>query len=96
MKRIPTLPKTSSHSPAAVEAISRAKDKGLNPQDRGPFKRLDIIKKARTVYQAPTIIGTCITCIAPTSLSATLALIVIGASIAPTVERRKLARVRGR
>jgi hypothetical protein len=46
------------------------------------------------VYEAPTIIGTCINCIAHASLSATLALIVIGAGIALTVERRKMARVR--
>ena len=46
------------------------------------------------MYEAPTIIGTCINCIAPGSLSATLALIIIGAGIALTVERRKLARVR--
>jgi hypothetical protein len=46
------------------------------------------------VYEAPAIIGTCINCIAPGSLSATLALIVIGAGITLTVERRKLARVR--
>jgi hypothetical protein len=46
------------------------------------------------VYEAPAIIGTCINCIAPASLSATLALIVIGAGVALTVERRKLARVR--
>jgi hypothetical protein len=38
------------------------------------------------VYEAPTIIGTCINCIAPASLSVTLALIVIGASIALTVD----------
>jgi hypothetical protein len=46
------------------------------------------------MYEATAIIGTCINCIAPGSLSATLALIVIGAGIALTVERRKLARVR--
>jgi hypothetical protein len=46
------------------------------------------------VYEAPSIIGTCINCIAPASLSATLALIVVGASIAMSAERRKLARVR--
>jgi hypothetical protein len=46
------------------------------------------------VYEAPAIIGTCINCIAPGSLSATLALIVIEARIALTVERRKLIRVR--
>jgi hypothetical protein len=46
------------------------------------------------VYEAPAIIGTCINCISPGSLSATLALIVIGAGIASAVERRKLARAR--
>jgi len=46
------------------------------------------------VYEAPTIIGTCINCIAPGSLSATLALIVIGVAFALTAERRKLALVR--
>ena len=45
------------------------------------------------MYEAPSVIGTCINCIAPGSLSATLALIVIGAGIALTAERRKLARV---
>jgi hypothetical protein len=44
--------------------------------------------------EAPTIIGTCINCISPGSLSATLALIVVGAGIALMVERRKLASVR--
>jgi hypothetical protein len=58
------------------------------------IKRLGIIKEAPTVYEAPTIIGTCINCITPGSLSATLALIVIGVGIALTVERRQLARVR--
>jgi hypothetical protein len=53
------------------------------------------LKKGRTVYEAPAIIGTCINCISPGSLSATLALIIIiGAGIALTAERRKLARVR--
>ena len=46
------------------------------------------------MYEAPSVIGTCINCIAPGSLSATLALIVVGAGIALTAERRKLARVR--
>jgi len=45
------------------------------------------------MFEASTIIGTCIDCIAPGSLSATLALIAIGAGIALTAERRKLARV---
>jgi hypothetical protein len=47
------------------------------------------------VYEASAIVGTCINCVAPGSLSATLALIVIGASVALTAERRKLARMRG-
>jgi hypothetical protein len=46
------------------------------------------------MYEAPAVIGTCINCIAPGSLSATLALIVIGAGIALTAERWRLARVR--
>jgi hypothetical protein len=66
----------------------------LTPQDCGPSKRLDIFKEGRAVYEAPTIIGTCINCITPASLSATLAVILIGAAIALTVERRKLVRVR--
>jgi len=46
------------------------------------------------MFEVPTIIGTCIDCVAPGSLSATLALIVIGVGIALTAERRKFARVR--
>jgi hypothetical protein len=46
------------------------------------------------MHEATTIIGTCINCIASGSLSATVALIVIGASITLKVEQRKLARVR--
>lgn len=46
------------------------------------------------MYEVPSVIGTCINCIAPGSLSATLALALIGAAIALTVERRKLAPVR--
>jgi hypothetical protein len=46
------------------------------------------------VYETLAIIGTCVNCIAPASLSATLTLIVIGAGIALAAERRKLARVR--
>jgi hypothetical protein len=42
------------------------------------------------MFEAPAIIGTCINCIAPGSLAATFALIVIGAGIALTAERRKL------
>jgi hypothetical protein len=55
---------------------------------------VELFKEGHAVYEAPTIIGTCINCIAPGSLSATLALIVIGAGIVLTAERRKLARVR--
>ena len=46
------------------------------------------------MFETPTIVGTCINCIAPGSLSATLALILVGAGIALTAERWKLARVR--
>ena len=46
------------------------------------------------MYEAPAIVTTCINCISPGSLSATLALIVIGAGIALTAERPKRARVR--
>jgi hypothetical protein len=46
------------------------------------------------MFEAPAIIGACINCIAPGSLSATLALILIGAGVALTAERRRLARVR--
>ena len=67
--------------------------------DRGgfastPIQWIDSLKEGNAVYEAPAIIGTCINCVAPRSLSATLALIVIGAGIALTAERRKLARVR--
>jgi hypothetical protein len=46
------------------------------------------------MYEAPGIIGSCINCVAPGSLAATLGLIVIAASIALTVERRKLVLTR--
>jgi hypothetical protein len=42
------------------------------------------------MYEAPTIIGTCINCIAPGSLSATLAFVLVGVGVALAVERRKL------
>src|SRR6185437_1553806 len=47
-----------------------------------------------SMYEAPAIIGSCINCIAPGSLGATLALILIGAGVALTAERRKLIRAR--
>jgi hypothetical protein len=43
------------------------------------------------MYEAPTIIDTCVNCIAPGSLSATLAVIAIGVAFAVQSERRKLA-----
>ena len=46
------------------------------------------------MHEVPSLMGTCLNCIAPGSLSATLALIVMGAGIALTAERLKLARVR--
>jgi hypothetical protein len=55
---------------------------------------MGFLKESNAVYEAPAIIGTCINCVAPGSLSATLALIVIGAGIALTAERRKTAQVR--
>jgi hypothetical protein len=42
------------------------------------------------MFEAPAIIGTCINCIAPGSLSATLVFVLIGAGVALTAERRKL------
>jgi hypothetical protein len=41
------------------------------------------------MYEAPAIIGTCINCVAPGSLLATFALILIGAGFAVRVEMRK-------
>jgi hypothetical protein len=43
------------------------------------------------MFEAPAIIGTCINCIAPGSLLATLTVIVIGIGIAVHSERRKAA-----
>ncbi len=42
------------------------------------------------MYEAPIIIGTCINCIAPASLLATLAVIAIGIVVAVRYERRKV------
>ena len=44
--------------------------------------------------EVPTLVTSCINCFSSGSLSATLAVILIGAGIAWTAERRKLARVR--
>lgn len=44
--------------------------------------------------EVPTLVTSCINCFTSGSLSATLAVILIGAGIALTAERRKLARVR--
>jgi hypothetical protein len=46
------------------------------------------------MYEAPAIIGSCINCITPASLGATLALILIGAGVALAAERRGLIRAR--
>jgi hypothetical protein len=54
---------------------------------------MGLFREGRAVYEAPTIIGTCINYISPGSLRATLALVLIGAAVALTAERRKLARV---
>ena len=48
------------------------------------------------MYAAPEIVGTCLTCIAPASFGATLALILIGVLFAVHAERRKLAPVKAR
>jgi hypothetical protein len=57
-----------------------------NPPNKRP---LEVGRKEDHMFEAPAIIGTCINCIAPGSLSATLALVLIGAAIALTAERRK-------
>jgi hypothetical protein len=46
------------------------------------------------MYEVPAVIGTCINCVSPGSLSATLAVILIASGIALTAERRKSVRVR--
>ena len=55
---------------------------------------MGFLKERNAMYEAPAIIGTCINFVVPGSLSATLALIVIGAGMVLTAERRMLARVR--
>jgi hypothetical protein len=42
------------------------------------------------MYEATSVIGTCLNCIAPGNLAATLALIAIGMGLAVQAERRKL------
>jgi len=44
------------------------------------------------MFESSTIVGTCINCIAPGSLSATLALILIGGGIALAFEPRKVTQ----
>jgi hypothetical protein len=46
-------------------------------------------QKESLMFEAPTIIGTCINCIAPGSFGATLALILTGAFVVAHSERRK-------
>ena len=48
------------------------------------------------MYAAPEMIGTCLTCIAPSSFGATLGVILIGVFLAVHAERRKLAAVKAR
>jgi hypothetical protein len=50
------------------------------------------LQGGHTVYEATEIIDTCINGIAPGSLSATLALILIGALMVAHLERRKIGR----
>jgi hypothetical protein len=45
------------------------------------------------MIEVPAVVTSCINCIAPGSLSATLAVILIGVGVAWTAERRNLARV---
>jgi len=52
--------------------------------------------KKTQMYAAPEIIGTCLTCIAPSSFGATLGVILIGVFLAVHAERRKLAAVKAR
>jgi len=46
------------------------------------------------MYEAPTMIGTCINCIAPGSLTVTFAVIAVGVAIALQAERRKTAHAK--
>jgi hypothetical protein len=55
---------------------------------------MGLFKEGHTVYEAPEIIGTRVNGIAPGSLSATLALISIGALTVAHLERRKLVAVK--
>ena len=46
------------------------------------------------MVEVPSVVTSCINCVSPGSLSATLAVILIGIGVAWNDERRKLARVR--
>jgi hypothetical protein len=48
------------------------------------------------MYEAPTIIGTCINCVQPASLIATLALISMATLMVAHSERRKLVAAKAR
>jgi hypothetical protein len=48
------------------------------------------------MYEVPNVIGTCINCIAPGSLAATLAVIAIGVGLAVQAERRKQVPAKSR
>jgi hypothetical protein len=56
---------------------------GLTPAIYGP-SREQAKGKIAAMYEAPAMIGTCINCIAPGSLLATLTVIVVGIGIAVT------------
>src|ERR1035437_1280118 len=58
-----------------------------------PFKWIRVLKRCQ-MNEVPTLVTSCINCVSPSSLSATLAVILIGAGIAWTAERRNPARVR--
>ena len=66
---------------------------GLTLSEYCPFKRGHGFWKV-PMNEVPTLVSSCINCVAPGSLSATLAVILIGAGIAWMAEQRKLARVR--
>jgi hypothetical protein len=69
----------------------------LTLEECGPIAQLGIVSlEGRSVYEAPTIIGTSINCVAPGSLSMTLAVVLIGALMVAYSERRKLLTAKSR
>ena len=61
---------------------------------QGLADAVDLVVVARIREREPALVTSYINCVSPGGLSATLAVILIGAGIAWTAERRKLARVR--